>query len=139
MKKTLIFATLFVILHHAIGIGVHYMLQQGVMMPTRAIGTLYLVGWGVLSFWLYQKNTSMKEHLIYMSVPVVVLFALFTPLANLLNISMMLMYFAPIFSFATTIVYMTTSYAIWKVLAVAMMIMIFAAWMGAKTKQHEPV
>ena len=115
------------------------MLQQGVMMPTRVIGTLYLVGWGVLSFWLYQKNTSMKEHLIYMSVPVVVLFALFTPLANLLNISMMLMYFAPIFSFATTIVYMTTSYAIWKVLAVAMLIMIFVAWMGAKTKQHEPV
>ena len=137
MKKTIILAAVFVILHHVIGIGVYYILQQNIMMPTRVIGALYLVGWGALSFWLYQKNTSMKEHLTYMSVPVVVLFGLFTPLANLLNISMLLMYFAPMFSFATTIVYMTTSYATWKVLVVAIIIMILVAWLGAKMKQSE--
>ena len=138
MKKTLLFSTIFVILHHVIGLGVYYILQQNIMVPTRVIGTVYIVGWGALSFWLY-NNTSMKEHLMYMTIPVVVLFALFVPLANLLDISMQLMYFAPMFGLAAMLVYMTTSYATWKVIAVSIILMILAAWLGAKMKQNESV
>ena len=138
MKKTMIFATVFALLHHAVGLGVYYILQQDIMLPTTVINILYMAGWGILSFWLYQKNLPMQQHLIAMSVPIIVMFGLFIPIANALQIPLIVLYFAPAFAFATSIVYMLFSYGTWKVIVISIVLMIFAAWIGALMKQKEP-
>ena len=50
MKKTMIFATVFAFLHHAVGLCVYYILQQDIMLPTTVINIMYMAGWGALSF-----------------------------------------------------------------------------------------
>lgn len=127
---------MFAMLHYCVAVGADSLLSYDIRVPKLISGVYFLALWGYLNYKLFSSEESLLQNVMYISLPVVIMFALYIPLVRALIINLPLIYVAPIFTIATSIAArFTLPITVWSIVVISGILIIMIAYIGAKM-QH---
>ncbi len=137
MKTGLIVSFVMAFANILLGVGADYLIGFNISLPMELVGIAYLILWCWLNYKLYDSTKSVSESILYMSMPVIILFLIYIPLVRVLIINLPLLYVAPVFVIATSIIARILPVTVYTVVIVSILLMIIGAYIGTVMKKNK--
>lgn len=138
MKTGVTISLIMALANFALGIGADFLIGYNISLPIEIVGAAYLVLWCWLNYKIYAGEETKYKHVLYISVPIIVLFLIYIPLVRVLMINLPLLYVAPVFVVATTIAARLTLPVTAGVLVlISILLMVAGAYLGVTLKQRQ--
>lgn len=137
MKTGLVLSFVMAFVNILLGVGADCLIGFDILLPMELVGIAYLILWCWLNYKMYDGTEAVSKSVLYMSIPVIVLFLIYIPLVRVLIINLPLIYVAPVFVIATSIVARILPVTVYTVVIVSILLMITGAYIGTMMKKNQ--